>query len=353
MLATLDPTFAEASVNQLKVQIVALRTQIARDEALIAHRPLNFPTGREPDEARYEKDNLAYYDQQMAQYTASVNSFDQKIATLETTIQKFKVDESRYEDEAGVNKQIEDMRATLQQHGSGSLLNLLTSTNMKLESLRSMEYDRNSRVEAEHQLASTQADQKAYIQQFNTAASQDLLTTRNTLDASSAQLQAALKHQDLVRLQAPEASLVLSIAKNVSVGSVLLQGATLMTLSPLRTPIEAQVQVAARDVGFIRPGDAATLKVDAFEFAEHGSVAGTVKWISDGAFTLDQNNQPVAAYYNVGVSIDRINLFNVPPTTRLTPGMTVTADVKVGMRSLWNYIVGEIIHHAGDAMREP
>jgi hypothetical protein len=33
--------------------------------------------------------------------------------------------------------------------------------------------------------------------------------------------------------------------------------------------------------------------------------------------------------------------------------MTLSADIKVGSRSLANYVIGGVIHGAGQAMREP
>ena len=352
VLATLDPTFATAAVNQLRAQIEGLRAQIARDTALIAQSPLNYPAPSNDQTARYQRENLEYYRQQMAQYKAGVNSYDQKIATLRATIEKFKVEESRYASEVDVTEQIEQMRVKLEQHGTGSMLNLLTSTQAKIESQRAADFSRNSRIEAEHTLASAEADQKAYLEQFKATISQDLLTARNALEAGLPQLDAALKHQELVRWTAPEDCVILSVAPNMSIGSVVSQGTTVITLMPVRNPIEAMVQIPTSQIAFVRPGDAATLKVDAFRFAEFGTLEGTVKWIGDNASSL-LNGQPVSPYYNVEISIDRNKLVNVPPTAALLPGMTLTADVKVGSRSIWDYVMGGLMRGVGQSMREP
>ena len=352
VLATLDPTFAAAQVNQFRAQIEGFRAQIARDQALITLSPLTFAPSSDDRIARYQRDNLEYFRQQMAQYRATMNSYDQKIATLQTTVEKYKVDEARYSSEADVNEQIEKMRVTLEQHGTGSMLNLLTATQSKIEAQRQADYDRNSRVEAEHTLASTQADQKSYVEQFKGTVSQDLLTSRSSLEAMLPQLDAALKHQELVRWTAPEDAIILSVAPNMSVGSVVSQGTTVISLMPVRNPLEALVQVPTGDIGFIRPGDPTTLKIDAFRYFEHGTLEGTVKWVGDNA-SNQLNGQPVPAYFNVQVTIDRNKLVNVPATTALLPGMTLTADIKVGSRSVWDYVIGGLMKGAGQAMREP
>ena len=85
-----------------------------------------------------------YYNQQVAQYKAQLNSFNAKISQTQATIQKYQTDAVRYQQREQIAKQIEDMRATLAEHGTGSQLNLLTSQDSRMEMLRTLEYDHNS-----------------------------------------------------------------------------------------------------------------------------------------------------------------------------------------------------------------
>lgn len=352
ILATLDPTFAEAAVNQLRAQIEGFRAQILRDQALVSLSPLEYPAPSSDQIARYQKENLEYYNRQMAQYQANINSFEQKIATLQATTDKYRVEESRYSSETDLNRKIESMRVTLEQHGTGSMLNLLTATQAKIESQRYADFARNSRIEAEHSLASTQADQASFQEQFKANASQDLLTARNGLEAAAPQLDAALKRQEAVRWTAPEDCVVLAVAPNMSVGSVVSQGTTVITLMPVRNPVEALVQISANDIGFVRPGDPVVLKINAFPSMEYGTLEGTVKWVGDNAYSA-LSGQSVPPYYNAQVTLDRNKLINVPPTATLLPGMTLVADIKVGTRSIWDYVMGGLTSNVGESMREP
>ena len=352
LLATLDPTFAAADVKQLKQQIDSLDAQISRADAELARRPLAFPANADPDFGKYEALQAQLFKERAANYAAQIKSFDQKIAQTQATIEKYQTDEEHYKDREEIAKKIEDMRNTLLKKGAGSLLNSLTSTDLRLEALRTMDFGHNSLIEAQHQLAALEADRDAFIEQWSVTASQELVTARNNRDNAMNQLEKAEKHQDLVRLTAPEQATVLSVAK-LSVGSVLKEGDQFITLAPTRVPLEAEVQIGARDVGFIRAGDEATLKIEAFNYAEHGTAQGRVRWISEGAFTTDDNGNPVAPYYKARIAIKAVNLTNVPKTFRLIPGMTLTGDIRVGTRSLGAYIIGGMIYGVGDAMREP
>ena len=352
-LATLDSTFVVADVKQLQQQIDSLNAQITREEAELDHKEPEFPVAANPSQQRYAALQKQLFEQRAAQYAAQLESFDQKVALTQATIKKYQNDETRYRARLEIASEVETMRDTLARHGDGSRLNLLGSMDTKVEALRTMEFGHNSLIEAQHQLDGYKADRAAFVQQWFSQTSQDLITARNSRDATIGQLEKATKHRDLVRLIAPERAMVLALAKGVSVGSVLKEGDTLMTLAPMNAPVEAEIQVASRDVGFIRPGDPVTIKIDAFNFAEHGTVEGNVKWISGDAFTTDDNGVATPAYYRVRVTITAIKLIDVPSTFRLIPGMTLVGDVKVGTRALGAYLAGGIIYGVGDAMREP
>src|SRR6516162_8912676 len=305
LLATLDPTFTTADVRALTLQIASLDAQIARTEAELAHRDFDPPLGTLPQDA-YVALQKAYYLQRKGQFEAQLLAYEEQIAQNRATIHKLEADLAHYDD----------------------------------------------RVKIEHQLAATIANRDAFVEQWSGQTSQELVTARNGLDNAREQLAKADRHHDLVRLEAPEDVVVLKLAK-LSVGSVLKEGDPLFSLAPLRSPVEAEVHILARDVGFCRPGDKATLKLDPFHFVEHGTASGTVRWISEGAFTQDDNGSPVDPYYKARIAVTEVKLKGVPDSFRLVPGMTLTADIQVGSRSVFMYMWRGVIRGVGEAMREP
>jgi hemolysin D len=353
LLATLDPTFAVATATQLRQQVASLEAQVARIDAELAGRPLEFPERSDQDFAEYAALQRALYEQRVSQYKAQINSYDAKIKQTNATIQRLQGDEGRYQQREQIAKSIENMRTTLAESGSGSRLNQLISQDTRLEMLRSLESTHNSLIEAQHTLASLTADKEAFNQQWSTQLSQELVQARNQLDTARAQLEKAAKLETLVKLTAPVASIVLTVAK-LSPGSVLKAGDPFITLMPADSPVEAEFRIASRDVGFVRPGDRCVLKIDAFNFVAHGTAEGRVRWVSAGAFTVDDDGKPTdGAYYKARCSIDATNFRGVPENFQLIPGMTLIADVNVGSRSVAMYILGGVLRGFGEAMREP
>jgi len=351
ILATLDPTFTTADVSALTMQIASLEAQIARSEAELGQRDFDPPLGSTP-QAAYAALQKAYYLQRKGQFEAQLRAYDEQIAQNRATIRKLADDLAHYNERVKISQEIEKMRASLAASQFGTRLNLLAATDQRLEMLRSLDSDRNGLAESEHQLASTIANREAFIQQWAAQVSQELVTARNGLDTARQQLAKAARHEDLVRLAAPDDAVVLKLAK-LSVGSVLKEGDPLVTLAPMRSPVEAEVHILARDVGFCRPGDRVTLKLDPFHFIEHGTASGMLRWTSEGAFTQDDNGTPTEPYYKARIALSEVSLKSVPDSFRLVPGMTLTADIQVGTRSAFMYIWRGIIRGIGEAMREP
>ena len=323
-----------------KGAVIALTKSLAREYAPVGITVNNIPPS-----------GIETPMQRQSQAAGNLASNEQ-IAQNKATIRKLKDDLDHYEDRVKISQQIESMRASLAANQYGSRLNLLVATDQRLEILRTQDFDRNGLVESEHQLASTIANRDAFVEQWVGQVSQELVTARNAFDAARQQLNKAAKHQDLVRLEAPEEAVVLKLAK-LSVGSVLKEADPFITLAPLHSPVEAEVHISAREVGFVRPGDSATVKLDAFNFVEHGTASGPVRWISEGAFTQDDNGNSVDPYYKARIALTKVQLTAVPDSFRLVPGMTLTADINVGSRSVFMYMLRGVIRGASEAMREP
>ena len=389
LLATLDPTIAASGVDALKLQIASLSAEIARCEAELAGKPYDFVPGNGMGEAQYAALQRSYFEQRKAQYDAQLKSFDSQIAGYKAQIVELKNDEARYGDRVKLNAAIEDIRATLARSYNDSKLNWLQASDQKVEMQRNLEADENNVAVNEQQIDTVTANRKAYIEQWRAQTSQELVNARNQRDSAQQQLQAALKHLEVVRLDAPHSAIVLRLAK-LSVGSVLQPGDNFIELALLRSPIEAEIYIDPIYIGFVRPGDDVTIKVDAFNYLEHGWAEGKVRWISEGTFTTTpgssstggsiapvgtspgtsavpttsngvssstsnstsapQTNNPL---YKARVTITKMNLRGVPKDARLLPGMTLTADIHDGTQSVFYYVFSGFLRTFNQAMREP
>ncbi|MCU0912602.1 MAG: HlyD family secretion protein, partial [Rhodobacteraceae bacterium] len=96
---------------------------------------------------------------------------------------------------------------------------------------------------------------------------------------------------------------------------------------------------------FIRSGQAASLKIDAFPFQRFGVVPATVTYVSADA----QRSETGGWHYRVRLSVDTGPL---PFADELRSGMTLRADLIVGERRLVTYLLGPILRLTGESFRE-
>ena len=177
------------------------------------------------------------------------------------------------------------------------------------------------------------------------------------------QLNKATLRRQLVELRSERDAVVQSVAK-VSVGSVLQSGQQFITLVPADAPLEVEANVFGRDSGFMHVGDTVAIKFDTFPYSQYGMAEGIVRIVSPNSFTAqDEARNPTSAvpvgpttaepFYRARITIDRVALHDVPKDFEVIPGMPVTADIKVGKRTVLKYLLGMVVPIAHEAMREP
>ena len=190
---------------------------------------------------------------------------------------------------------------------------------------------------------SMQAEHDAYIEGWNADIGQKLTDATRKLSDASEQLKKAKLHRDLEELRADRDAVVQSIAK-VSVGSVLQSGQSFITLVPANAQLEIEANVSGREDGYVHVGDPVSIKFDTFPYAQFGMAQGTVRLVSPDSFTVqDETRNPTGSvplapnsepFYRAHITVTRTGLHGVPPGFRIIPGMPVTADVKVGKRTV-------------------
>jgi hemolysin D len=354
VLATLDPTFATADVDTLRLQVANYDAIIARTQAELSGRVYKPAPSKDLEVDRYGKIQEALFIQRKSQYDEQMRAYTAQLSEQMAVLDKLKNDQSRYNERIKIAAEIEGMRRDLYQMQVGSKLNQLTAIDQKTELLRSMEFDRNTITETAEKVKAAQATRDSYAQKWLSDTSQELVNARKERDTANRQLEKAIRKKDLVVLKANQDSVVMSWAQH-SVGSVLKDAEPLITLAQLNAPVEAEIRISPKDIGFIRPGDPVKMKLEAFDYVEHGLLTGSVAWISEGTFKIDDaTNQPVQlSYYKARVNLTDTSLRNIPSSFRIIPGMTLSGDIRIGERSILMYLISGAIKGVSEGMREP
>jgi hemolysin D len=353
VLATLDPTFTHADLSQLQQKLGSDEAAVARLEAELSGQPYEF-SATDPDQSLQG----SIWQKRQSEYRYNLSDFDSRIHGAESQVAQYRSDAQEYQQRLKLADEVEKTYQPLLEKGYVSKLQVMQATDERTEMGRLLADAQNQVVSLGQTLASLKAQRESFIQKWNSDTGTELVTVRNDLDVTRQNLQKAQKLSDLSSLDSPADAIVLKVGR-VSSGSVASGGGqniaqeALFTLVPLDAPLEADVNIPAGDIGFIKTGDPVQLKLDAYRYMQHGTAKGVIKTISEGSFTTDDNNAPVAPYFKVRVAIQEVHLRNVPADFRLIPGMTLTGDIMVGRRTILSYLVEGGLRTGSEAMREP
>ncbi len=360
VLARLDPTFSAADLGADAGQVANYQAQVERMQAEVQDKPFNY-NGLDPNLSL----QAAIYAQRKAQFDATLEGYKQKADSLIATIARANSDAAGYRDRLQTAQNVEQMRKELERLQVGSRLNTLAASDNRAEMARFLAYAQEQAQGAQKDLGSLLAERDGFVQQWHADLADKLAEAVSQLTTARQSLEKDQLRRQLVELRAGRDATVLTVAK-VSVGSVLQSGQQFITLVPSDAPLEVEADIAGSDDGYVHVGDPVGIKFDTFPFTQYGMAYGTVRIISadsfspqddqrnpTGALPMPANAQSAEPYYRARIAIDRVALRNVPPSFRLMPGMPVTADIKVGKRTVLQYLLERVLPVAQVGMREP
>lgn len=348
-LATLDPTFAQADGSQLKSKLDSLNTQWASLDAELSGERMESPAAESPDskiQSRLSKERQASYSSQIRRQIES-------IAKLRSSLETARRDEEGQQARVRGLKEMEVMTDDLVSKKLAVKSRLLDVRDRLMEAERGTELARNRQIEIRRELSALEAEKAAYETGWRQKMLEEMLAVSRERDAVSDQLQKANLRQSRVVLTAPADAVVLEVAK-LSPGSIVKEAEPFFTLVPISDVLEAEVQIESLDVGYVKIGSKAHVKIDAYPFQKHGTLEGSLRTLSQDAFRREVSGAGgMDAYYGGRITLGTAHLDDMPPNATLLPGMTLTAEILVGKRSVLSYLLWPLTKAAKESLREP
>lgn len=177
-----------------------------------------------------------------------------------------------------------------------------------------------------------------------TRAEEELAGTRQML----AQRADLLAHAEL---RAPLTGLVKNI-RVTTLGGVLKPSEELMQIVPLDDELIVEARVRPADIAFVKIGQPASVKIDAYDYTIYGWLSGKVSYISPDTLTEDLRAGE-QAYYRVQVKSSGQRFGGGSgKTIDLQPGMTATVEVKTGSNTVLHYLLKPVIKTLGESLVE-
>lgn len=306
VLAQLDPTRAEASLDETLARYRAAKATATRLQAEVNQQPLIFPTVVLEDESLVRAETALYYARR-ERLRSSIEGLEASLTLLQQEL---------------------DISERLVQSGAASTV----------EVIRLRRQIRDMTNEAADVRSQYFVDARESLAQANA----EIESLRPVLRGRIAALESSTLH-----------SPVRGIVKNIEVtteGGVIPPHGQLMEIVPLDDQLLVETRILPRDIAFIRPGLEATVKITAYDYAIYGGLEGEVVLISPD--TIRDEINPEQVYYRVLIRTDSDALHNAAGQEfPILPGMIAEVDIQTGQRTVLDYLV-KPLNRAREALRE-
>lgn len=133
-----------------------------------------------------------------------------------------------------------------------------------------------------------------------------------------------------------------------TVGGVVTDAQQLMLIVPNEEDLEVEVFLENKDIGFVREGMSAEIKIHTFPFTKYGIIRGNVTTMSDDAIVDEKRG----LIYGMQLRMASNTIMVDGKEVRLKPGMAVTAEVQTGKRRIVEFFLAPLLRHGQESLRE-
>ena len=344
VLITFDPEINTAEAERLSNEIAALEAQRERLAAEFNGRRF---TCRDEQFSKWQQ---AIFDQRQKFYGEKMKYYDEAVAQVDAST-KNKADNLAKQKERLVHMlEIEKMYEELHKTRAVALKEYLEVQISRMGMEATNDQLDNDILELKHRHGSLIAEKQSFVQDWLNKISEEMVTVDRNLTSTRKQYDKQRQLLGYDCLRAPCNAVVHQIAE-FSSGSGVREAEALITLIPIDGDIELEAEIRPEDIGKVKVGADARIKLTAYPFQKHGTLTGVVRNISED--TLDRQVGGMSVkYYRARLAVSG-KLRLVRDDFRLIPGMETQCEIKCGRRRVIEYVLYPLIKAMDETAREP
>lgn len=344
LLMRIDPTRFVSNLLESRASQLALQAKVLRLEALTRGTAFN-PTAElirdAPDVVAQER---RLYDSRRAEISTQIGITQNQLAQRQQEVNEVRA--RRDQAVRGLELMTREVNATRPMVATGAV--------SEVEVLRLDREVARLRGDVEQSTAQISRVQSA-IQEATRKIEEVQLTSRNQMSAELSEAmgklssisQGGLTLADKVKhaeIKSPMRGTVKRLLVN-TMGAVVQPGKELLEVVPLDDSLILEVQIAPKDIGFLRPGQAARVKFSAYDSSIYGGLDADVFNIGADSVLDDKGN----AFYRVRVRTRKPSL---GPNLPIIPGMVAQVDILTGKKTVLTYLLKPLLRAKERAMTE-
>lgn len=194
-------------------------------------------------------------------------------------------------------------------------------------------------------------DTRSELNRIQSDYTKDVLGQRNEAKAKLEQVQQSIyAYEDKIRrtnVTSPVTGTINKVNFN-TIGGVIRSGEPIVEIVPNNSVLVVEAKVLPADIGFIHPGQEATVKLTAYDFSVYGGLKGVVEQISADTST----NERGESFYTIRVRTGERSLKTSTQEFNVIPGMQAEVDILTGKKTVLDYVFKPLLRAKMNALTE-
>jgi hemolysin D len=204
-----------------------------------------------------------------------------------------------------------------------------------------------ARLDLEGQLKDAIKQREALTAETRKTAEDSLNEALKALGETAQDARRAQVHSDLLKLVSPVDGNVQQLTVH-TVGGVVPAAQPLMQIVPKQAQVEVEASLENKDIGFVREGQEAQVKIDAFPYTKYGTIPAVVTHVSRDAIQDEKKGW----LYSVMVTLSRSTMNVDGREVHISPGMTTSVEIKTGTRRVIEYVLSPLMELREESLHE-
>lgn len=356
LLVELDPTMALADSSNVGEQLAQSQSELVRTTALletldaVGQRPLPLAVPkpgvsalahalRLKVERQLESEwgdiraRFSRLDAEILRRRAELSVAEQSVARIEATLPMAKTREADYENLVG--------QGFVSTHATQDRRRERVELERELATLNA------KRTEVQLLVAESQAGKDALVAETLRSLRDRQAEAQTRVGQLGQETIKAQQRENLTQLRAPVAGTVQQLAVHTA-GGVVTEAQPLMVIVPEQAEVTAEVTLENKDIGFVSVGQDAEVKLETFLYTRYGAVKAHVQRVTADAV----NDEKKGAVFMATLVLKQTSIDIDGRAVRLSPGMSLTAEIKTGQRRIIEYLLSPVQRASSESLRE-
>lgn len=346
-LMRLDPTRFASSFDESQLAAYALTANIARLEAEINDERFTVPADFPKEHMDLVENERRLYDARQQELKSTLEILNQQVTQQRQALAELESREQKLARNAELARQQLKMTEPLVKTGAVSQVDLLHLQVAVNDSQGELDGVRLSIPKAKAAIAEAEEKVSEKIQQFHREAQSELNDAKTQLSRLSISNVALKDRVNRTDVKSPVDGTVKQIMVTTK-GAVVQPGMDLMSIVPSNDTLLVEAKIRPRDIAFLHPGQQATVKLTAYDFAIYGGLDSVLEVISADTIADDRGNH----FFKIQVRTRKNHLGTDDNPLPIIPGMIATVDIRTGEKTVMDYLLKPLKRAQASALTE-